>query len=349
MDNSEIKTSSRQTNYKQRKQQHFIVLAFGGLLLIALLLVSVSMGNKPIVLSVTWQAIWAFDSTNSDHLLVQHLRIPRSFVAIVAGVALGTAGVVIQAITRNPLADSGILGINAGATLAVVLAIAVLGIYDLSVHMLFGIFGAFVAGFIVVYLADVTGRADPIRVVLSGVALSAVLFAFAQILIVNSDELVFDQFRHWVVGSLQGRGYDVLALLTLITLIGLVVVFSISRALDTISLGKELGAALGINLAVIWGLSTLVVVVLAGSATAAVGPIAFIGLVAPHIARFFTGPNHRWLLSYAMMIGALLMLLADILGRWVAHPAEISVGIMVALIGGPFFVALARRNRLFEL
>jgi len=318
-------------------------------LLFLLILASIATGNNPISMAVTWNAIWDFDATNSDHLLVQHLRIPRSFIAVVAGFALGAAGVVMQAITRNPLADPGILGINAGATLAVVIAIALFGVEQISVHMLFGILGALSAGLIVVFLANTAGTTDPIRVVLSGVALSAVLLAFAQLMIVNSDEQVFDQFRHWIVGSIQGRGYDVLGLLTVITVVGLFAAMLISRALDMVSLGKEMGAALGANLALVWLLATFVVILLAGSTTAAVGPIAFIGLTAPHIARFFTGPNHRWLLPYAMMIAALLMLFADILGRWVAHPAEISVGIMVALIGGPFFVALARRNKLFEL
>ena len=330
-------------------KQHLIRLFFGLILLLVLLLMSITVGNKPIPLAETWQAVWAFDETNSNHLLVQHIRIPRSFVAVIAGFALGTAGVVIQSLTRNPLSDPGILGINAGATLAVVISIAFFGFYHVFTHMLFGMLGALFAGLIVVYLADLAGRSDPIRVVLSGIALSAVLLAFAQIIIVNSDDQVFDQYRHWIVGSLQGRGYEVLGLLSLVTLIGLILAMVMSRSLDTMSLGKELSYALGLNPMMVWLLSALVVMLLAGATTAAIGPIAFIGLTAPHIARFFTGPNHRWLLPYAMLISALLMLCADILGRWLVHPAEVSVGIMVALIGGPFFVALARRKRLFEL
>ena len=342
-------TPSSSQAVASQNQAHLRWLLLGALLLVILLLVSMTVGNKPIPLSTTWQAIWSFDATNSDHLLVRHLRIPRSFVAVIAGFSLGASGVVMQAITRNPLADPGILGVNAGATLAVVLSIAYLGLHEVSAHMLFGMIGALVAGLIVAFLADLTGKTDPVRVVLAGVALSAVLLAFAQFIIVNSEEQVFDQFRHWIVGSLQGRGYEILVLLSLLTLMGVVASLSISRALDAISLGKELGHALGINFVWVWGGAILVVMLLAGSTTAAIGPIAFIGLTAPHIARFFTGPNHRWLLPYAMLIAGLLMLLADILGRWIAQPAEISVGIMVALIGGPFFVFLARRNKLFEL
>ena len=308
-----------------------------------------TVGNKPIPLAITWQALWQFDASVSDHLLVQNLRVPRSLVALVAGMALGLAGVIVQSLTRNPLAEPGLLGINAGATLAVVIAIAFFGLSQIFVHMLFGMVGALLAGLLVMYLADIKGKADPIRIILSGVALTAVLLAFAQTIIINSDEQVFDQYRHWIVGSMQGRGYDVLGLLLLATVIGFVLSMMISRALDTSSLGKELSHALGLNVVTVWGVSAFIVVLLAGTATAAVGPIGFLGLVAPHIARFFTGPNHRWLLPYSMMISSILMVSADIVGRVVAHPSEISVGIMVALIGGPFFVILARRKRLFEL
>lgn len=337
------------TPYDQTSKQHAVFMLMAVVSLFLLLILSFTVGNKPISLTTTWQAIWYFDVTNSDHLLVHELRIPRSLVAVISGVALGAAGVIMQAITRNPLAEPGILGINAGATLAVVIAIALFGFEHVSVHMLFGIFGALMAGLLVMLLVNSAGKTDPIKIVLSGVALSAVLLAFAQLIIVNSDELVFDQFRHWIVGSMQGRGYDVLGLLSLLSVLGLLIALGLSRALDALSLGSDMGVALGINLTLIWLLAGFVIILLAGSTTAAVGPIAFVGLTAPHIARFFTGPNHRWLLPYAMLIAAILMLLADILGRWIAHPAEISVGIMVALIGGPFFVYLARRNKLFEL
>lgn len=332
-----------------KKHQHIAFLSGAILLLLLLVLLSMTVGNKPISLTVTWQALWQFDANVSDHLLVQNLRVPRSLVALVAGLALGLAGVIVQTLTRNPLAEPGLLGINAGATLAVVIAIAFFGVSQVFVHMLFGMLGALFAGLLVMYLADMKGKADPVRIILSGVALSAVLLAFAQTIIINSDEQIFDQYRHWIVGSMQGRGYPVLSILTLVTLVGFVLSMAISRALDTTSLGKELSHSLGLNVLTIWVISALIVVVLAGTATAAVGPIGFLGLVAPHIARFITGPNHRWLLPYAMLIAAILMLTADIVGRVIAHPAEISVGIMVALIGGPFFVILARRKRLFEL
>jgi iron complex transport system permease protein len=330
-------------------QKHLLRLILASLLLVFLLLVSMTVGNKPIPISVIWQSVWQFDATNSDHLLVNQLRIPRSLVAVLSGFSLGAAGVVMQALTRNPLADPGILGINAGATLAVVISIAVFGFYHISIHMIFGMIGAMFAGLIVVFLANFSGKSDPIKVILSGVALSAVLLAFSQIIIVNSDELVFDQFRHWIVGSMQGRGYEVLGLLSVSTVIGLIATMAISRVLDTLSLGKELSESLGLNIPIIWLSSLFIVTLLAGTATAAVGPIAFIGLSAPHLARFFTGPNHLLLLPYAILIAGLLMLVADILGRWIAHPAEISAGIMVALIGGPFFVVLARRKKIFEL
>jgi iron complex transport system permease protein len=188
-----------------------------------------------------------------------------------------------------------------------------------------------------------------VRIVLAGAALTVVLLSLAQIVLVNSDEHVFDQFRHWSVGSLQGRGYAVLYPVLALTSVGLLIALSLAKALDTAALGADLTRALGGNPLRIWGLSALAVIMLSGAATAAAGPIGFVGLTAPHIARLITGPGHRWLLPYAMAIAALLTAGADALGRVIAPPGEVGVGIMVALMGGPFFIALVRRHRVSKL
>lgn len=302
-------------------------------------------GSRSIPAEVTWQALFAFDEGNAEHLLIRHLRIPRALLAILVGCALSTAGVIMQALTRNPLADPGILGVNAGATLAIVAAIAFWGITDIATYMWFGLLGAGLSGTGIYLLSTLNGGMSPIRLVLAGSALSVVLLALTQIITVNSDEQIFDQFRHWAVGSLQGRGYDVLLPVFLWVAAGLGLTLWLTKALDTIALGHDLSQSLGISPQLTWILSVSVIVILAGAATAAAGPITFIGLTAPHIARFLVGSDHRWLIPFSMLIAAMLMTAADILGRWIGAPGEISVGIMVGLMGGLFFIVLVHQRR----
>lgn len=318
-------------------------------LLLAGMLLGVVAGARPIPLATTWQAIVHFDPANSDHLLVRYLRIPRTLLAVVVGAGLGTTGAILQALTRNPLSDPGILGINAGAAVAIAGAIALFGVSDVTAYMGIGLLGATLAGAAVYLLGNLGQNGGQVRVVLAGAALTVVLMSLAQIVLVNSDEQVFDQFRHWSVGSLQGRGYAVLYPVLVLTVFGLAVALLLARALDTAALGADLTKALGGNPLRIWGLSAVAVIVLSGAATAAAGPIGFVGLTAPHIARLITGPGHRWLLPYAMAIAALLTIGADALGRVIAPPGEVGVGIMVALMGGPFFIVLVRWHRVSRL
>lgn len=318
-------------------------------LLAVLMLLSVGIGTRSIPPSVTWDALFAFDPANSDHLLVHHLRLPRTLLAAIVGAALGLAGAIMQALTRNPLADPGILGVNAGASAAIVAAIAFLGIADVTTYMAFGLAGAALAGGAVYALGNLSRTANHVRIVLAGAALTIVLLSLTQIILINSEEQVFNQFRHWSVGSLQGRGYGVLGPVFVLVSMGSFAALFLTRALDTVALGNDLARTLGGSPALIWSTSAIVVVVLAGGATAAAGPIAFVGLTAPHVARLVTGPGHRWVLPYSMLLSAILMVAADTLGRIVAPPGEVGVGIMAALIGGPFFIALVRQRRISQL
>ncbi len=318
-------------------------------LLILFSMISLFVGSRIVSMETTWQALTHFDASNSEHLLVRYLRLPRTLLAIVVGCALGAAGTIMQALTRNPLADPGLLGINAGAMVAIVSVIAFLGIKDVTLYMWFGLLGAALAGIAVYILGGIYRGLNPIRMVLSGAALSVVLMAITHIITVNSNEQVFDQFRHWVVGSLQGRGFDVLLPITALVIVGTVIAFSLTRSLDIVALGEEHSQSLGINQKRIWLLSALVIVLLAGSATAAVGPISFLGLTAPHFARRIVGTDYRRILPFAMLISAAIMLMADCLGRMISMPGEISVGIMVSILGGPFFIYLAKRLRVIGL
>lgn len=323
------------------------------MVLVALILIgsaaSVAIGSRSIPLGITWQALTDFSPESSDHLLVLMLRIPRTLLAILVGCALGAAGAVMQAVTRNPLADPGILGVNAGAAAAIAAAIAFFGITDAFGYMWFGLLGAALAGLAVTLLGGALTGTNPIRLVLAGAALSVVLLALTQVILVNTEESVFDSYRHWVVGSLQGRGYEVLLPVSFLVAAGLLLTLALGPSLNAIALGNDLGHTLGANPARTFALSALAIVMLAGGATAAAGPIGFVGLTAPHVARLIVGPDHRWLLPYTMLVSAVLVLIADTLGRVVAQPGEVSVGIAVALIGGPFFVALVRRRKLVQL
>lgn len=311
--------------------------------------ISACIGTREISLTTTWEAIVAFDQTSSEHLIVFHQRIPRALLSVVVGLCLGVAGAVMQALTRNPLAEPGLLGVNSGAAVAIATGISFFGISDVSGYMWLGLAGAGVAGVTVYVLGGVRRGTNPVRLVLAGAALSVVLGALTQLVLVNSIDNVFDRYRHWMVGSLAGRGYDVLAAIGVLAALGLAGALLLSRALDSAMLGEDLSRSLGGNPGRVWALAGLVVIVLAGTATAAAGPIGFLGLAAPHLARLLVGVDHRWVLPYSGLLSALLIVVADTLGRVIPDQGEVSVGIMVAILGGPFFVLLVRRRRMVQL
>ncbi len=339
-----LKATANQAETKYR-----LGLIAGAAVIVLLALVSVCVGARQIPLATTLDALRHFDPTNSEHLLVHWVRLPRTILAVVVGIGLGGAGALMQALTRNPLADPGILGVNAGAMVGIVSAIALLGFTDIEQYLWFGMLGAALAGALVYVLSSVYRAMSPVRLILAGAAVSVVLLAITQIITINSSEEVFDQFRHWAVGSLQGRGFDVVWLTTAMIIITSIVVLNLSRLLDVLALGDDLGRALGVNARWVWLVVCSCVVVLSSAASAAAGPISFIGLTAPHIARFLVGPGHRWLLPYSMMISAILLLGADVAGRIIGAPGEVSVGIMVTLLGGPVFIVLVRRWKLVQL
>nr|WP_086940234.1 iron ABC transporter permease [Thaumasiovibrio occultus] len=326
-----------------------MLIAMMAVLLCMLTAISLFIGSRDISITTTLDALLQFDDTNSQHLLVHYLRVPRTFIALFVGAALGASGVIMQAITRNPLAEPGILGVNAGAMVAIVAGIALLGWTQMHHYLWLGLVGAGLAGFLVYLLAGIGRTFHPVKVVLAGAAMTVVLLSLTQIITLNSHVEVFNQFRHWAVGSLQGRGYDVLWPTAIIVSIGLILAFCLASALDTVVLGNDVGKSLGANPLRVWIGASGVVILLAGTATAAAGPISFLGLTAPHLARFAVGNEHRWLLPFAMLLASVLLLASDIAGRVIGHPGEISVGIMVALLGGPFFVVLVRRWKLSEL
>lgn len=320
-----------------------------GALLVVAVLASLAVGAKAIPLGHVIDAFTHYDPTNTDHLVVRELRVPRTIVGLLVGVALGVAGALMQAVTRNPLADPGILGVNAGASFAVVLGIWRLGTASIDTLVWFALAGAAVAS-VVVYLLGSLGRGGmtPVRLTLAGAALSALLFALTRA-VTLLDQATLDQFRFWAVGSLTGRDTDVAWTTGGFVVVGVVIAGLLVLPLNALALGDESASGLGVKVGVTRLASGVAIVLLCGAAVAAVGPIAFIGLVVPHAVRAAVGPDQRWLLPGCALVGPLVLLACDTLGRVVARPGEVQVGIMTAAIGGPAFVFLTRRARTVQL
>jgi iron complex transport system permease protein len=317
--------------------------------LVAVCAVSIAVGTKSIPLGTVWDALFSRGSTSEDVRIVLDLRLPRTLIGLAAGVALGLAGALMQALTRNPLADPGILGINAGAATAVVLAIRVLGVASLTGYIWFAFFGA-AGAFVVVYLLGTRGRsgASPERLALAGAAVGAALLAVTNA-VALLDVTTFDRYRLWTVGALSGRDLSVLWGVLPFIVIGTVLALGLGPSLNVIALGEDTARALGANLNRTRVLTAISVTLLCGAATAAVGPIAFVGLAVPHIARTLVGPDQRWLLPYSLVLAPTLLLLADIAGRIVARPGELQAGLVTAFIGAPVFLAVILRRRIVPL
>lgn len=311
-------------------------------------LASVAVGAKGIPLDAVWQALTTPTGTEDDVIVLQ-LRLPRTLFGVLVGAALGLAGALIQGHTRNPLADPGLLGINAGAGFFVVIGIYLLGVTSPIGYVWFALAGAALAG-VVVFLAGGTGRGGPtpVTLALAGAAVAALLVALTSAVIL-ADVDTLDAYRFWVVGSLAGRPIEVLTQVCWFLGVGALLALASAPALNALALGDDVARSLGYSVARIRATGILAITLLAGTATAMCGPIAFVGLVVPHVIRSFTGPDHRWLLPCSALFGAVLLLVADVVGRIVVRPGELQVGIVLALIGGPFFVALVRRRSLVNV
>lgn len=319
------------------------------LVVAALVLASLAVGSKPIPPAEVLGAFTSFDATVEDHLIVRSLRLPRTLVAVMVGVALGLAGALMQGLTRNPLADPGILGVSAGAALAVVVGIFVFGVGSLSGYVWFAFVGAAVAS-VVVYLLGSTGRegATPVRLALAGAAVTAFLGSLTTTILLV-DVATLDAYRFWAVGSVAGRDMAVAAQVAPFLLVGTVMALSAGRSLNALAMGDDVARSLGARVGAARVFSAVAVVLLVGAATAAAGPIAFVGLTVPHVARAITGPDYRWVLAWSAVLAPGLLLLADVVGRVVARPAELQVGIVTAVIGAPVFIALVRRRTLAQV
>ncbi len=333
-----------------RTRSGLLWLGLLGCLLVLLLLVGMSLaiGTRQIPLDEVWHALVNPTGTEND-FVIRQLRVPRTILAILVGAGMALAGALMQALSRNPLADPGLLGVNFGAGLGVVLAIAVFGVTSLQGYVWFSLAGAALAT-VAVYALGSVGRAgpNPVRLVLAGAAIGAVAAGVTSA-IVLTDLAVFNGIRSWSVGALAGRDAAVLWQVAPFLIVGIGTGLAMANSLNALGLGDETAKALGAKVQRIRVAGIVAVTLLCGAGTAAVGPISFVGLVVPHFARTFTGPNYRWLLPYSLVLGPIFMLAADVIGRVLVRPSELEVAVVLAAIGAPFFVYIARRPRLSEL
>ena len=324
-----------------------LLVAIGVLGLVAL--VSVAVGAKSIPLGSVLDALFDDDPTNNDHLIVRSLRVPRTIVGLLVGAALGAGGALMQGLTRNPLADPGILGVNAGAALFVVIGIYWFGLQSLLGYVWFAFAGAAVASLIVYSLGSL-GRegATPVKLALAGAALTAMMGSITTaILLMDVDTL--DQFRFWNVGSLSGRTSTIALNVAPFVLVGLLMAVTSGPLLNGLALGDDVARGLGQRIGLSRIVGAVAIVLLCGAATAAAGPIVFVGLAVPHIARVITGPDYRWVIPYSIVLAPVLLLGSDIVGRVIARPGEVQVGIVTAVFGAPVFIFLVRRRKMAEL
>ncbi|MFD0026402.1 FecCD family ABC transporter permease [Streptomyces sp. NPDC058382] len=314
--------------------------------LVLVCLASIGIGAKALPLADVWHGLFHY-AGSSDDVLVRKVRVPRTVLGLLVGSALGLAGAVMQALTRNPLAEPGLLGVNAGASAAVVSAISFFGVTSLTGYVWFAFAGAAIVS-VAVYLLGGSRSATPVRLALAGTAVTAALYGYVNA-VQLLDSAALDRLRFWTVGSLASANTETVGKVWPFIAIGVVLTLLIARPLNALEMGDDTARALGAHLTRTRVLAMLAVTLLCGAATAACGPIVFIGLMIPHLVRAITGPDMRWILPYAAVLSPALLLGADVLGRVVARPSELQVGIVTALIGGPVFIHLVRRKRMSQL
>jgi len=306
--------------------------------------VSLAVGARALSPAEVWHGLFAAPEADQRlteiRLIVRTVRVPRTVLAVVAGIALGVGGALIQGHTRNPIADTGLLGVNAGASFAVVSAITLFGLTNPFQYVWFAFLGAAVAGVVVFGLSSLgRGAGNPLTLALAGQGV-AVFLAAMTTAIALTDQAALNALRFWNAGSVAGVGFGVIWPVTAFIAVGLVLALSTLPAINLLNLGDDVARGLGVNIALSRTVGILAITLLAGAATAACGPIAFLGLMVAHVARYLTGPDYRWLVPYAGLLGAIVLLVCDIVGRLVVRPGELDAGVVVALLGAPFFAAL---------
>lgn len=327
----------------RRRAPRLVVTLAGTVALLGVaVLLSLAVGNKFVPVADVWLALTDPGVTYADAVVSS--RIPRTILGVLVGAGLAVAGAVMQGIARNPLADPGLFGVNAGAAAAIVTGTAFLGLGSAATGVWIALPGALIAVVVVYLIGSARGRGTPIRLVLAGTVVTAVLAAYIQAVTLSLPS-VFASYRFWVIGSLAGRDPHLIPEVLPFLAVGLLLALTLAGPLNTLALGDDTARALGANVGRTRILGAVATTLLCAASTAAVGPIAFVGLAVPHIIRSITGSDHRWLLPHCLFAGAALLLIADVVGRVVVSPAELMVGVVTAFVGAPVLVLAVRRMR----
>ncbi|MFD0373129.1 FecCD family ABC transporter permease [Streptomyces sp. NPDC127114] len=327
----------------RRAGRRVVATTAAGVALFLAILLSLAVGARAVPPATVLDAL-LHGATGDDAEVVRQLRVPRTLIGLMVGAALALAGTALQGITRNPIADPGILGISQGASVGVVLAIAFAGVHTLTGYVWFAFAGAALAS-VAVYAIASSGRggATPVKLALGGAAINALLLSVTTG-VLTTKASALDEFRFWQIGSLDGRDAHIVGQIWPFLLVGAVLVVAVARGLDALALGEDVAKGLGQRVATVRIVGGVGATVLTGAGVAAAGPIAFVGLAVPHIARAVVGSDHRWVLPMAALIGPVMLLVSDVLGRILFPPGEVPAGVMTALIGVPFLVTLVRRK-----
>ena len=313
------------------------------------LALGLAIGTRTVDLHEVVRAIVSPDLSNNDDVVIRDIRLPRTLTGLLVGLALGVAGTIMQGITRNPIADPGLFGINAGAAFAAVIGVVFFGATVGSQFIWFAFAGAALAAALTYGVSSV-GRegATPVKLALAGAAVTVIFTSLTTVLLLNRLEALA-QIRSWQVGTLSGRGWDGLTVVAPIVLVAVVVAMFLGRTLNLLAMGDDVATGLGQNVTAARAVAAVVVIVLAASATSLAGPLAFLGLIAPWAARLLVGIDYRWILPLAAVFGAVVVILADVVGRVVVMPAEVEVGVVLAVLGAPLLIAIVRRSKLLAL
>ncbi|MEL7974558.1 iron chelate uptake ABC transporter family permease subunit [Isoptericola sp. F-RaC21] len=321
-----------------RRARGRLLVVLAALVVLALVvLASLALGVRDIDVATVWQALTHPIAGNVDHDVVRDQRVPRTLIGLAAGAALGIAGTLVQGVTRNPIADPGLLGLNSGASLAVVIAVSLLGVASPLGFVWFAFAGTAAAALLVFSI----GAGQPVKLALVGATVTALITPLITLVLLRDPE-AFNMYRFWAVGSLTGRGTETLAVLWPFVAVGVVLAGFLAHRLSMLALGDDVASALGQRVGVTRGLTALAVVLLAGTATALAGPIALVGLAVPHAARRLVGTDYRWIVPLTAVLGPVMLLGADVIGRLVLPHSELEAGVVAAAIGAPVLVAVAR-------
>ena len=313
------------------------------LLLLFLLCSSIVYGYTDTTWKMAIDAFTDFNGTN-EHIVIQSVRLPRALIASAIGASLAISGVLMQTLTKNPLASPDIFGVNAGAGLAVVTGVTVFGISNLQVFTWLSFIGAAIAA-ISIYMIGSMGRGGltPMKLTLAGAAMTAMVTSLTQGLLV-SNEALLEQVLFWLAGSVSGRSLDNLVAVLPYLVVGWGLALIMSGKMNVLSMGEDVAKGLGLNIVFLKLVLGLAIILLSGGSVAVAGPIGFIGIVVPHLTRSIVGIDHRWLIPFSGLFGAVLLIAADVISRYILMPREVPVGVMTAIIGTPFFIYIARKG-----